>query len=364
MAPALSKEEALRRLHDKQVAYAEQIRETYAEAERVMIGKVARRIERGIDLSEGKGWAERKLAEVTALNRDIGVQVADLRKLDPKIEDAINAAYDDGADVAANELIAANLPDLHADIALARGAAARTLAAATVDALQSTHFRILRSTGDAYRSIVAEAAAQVTTGTQTRRQAAQAALNRFADAGISGFVDTAGRKWDMASYVETAVRSTVMQASNQGHIDKLAANDHDLVIVSAHGDCCPLCGPWENRVLSISGESTQFPSVATAEAAGLHHCNCRHVLDIYLPGYTRPRDEHPYDPEAYQERQKQRQIERGVRKWKRREVAAITDSEKTLAKAKVAEWQAGMRGFIKDTGRRRDYGRESVTRAR
>ena len=75
--------------------------------------------------------------------------------------------------------------------------------------------------------------------------------------------------------------------------------------------------------------------------------NCRHTLDLYVPGITRPREKASYEPEAYEALQKQRYMERGVRRWKRREAVAITPEEQRLTKAKRKEWQAGLRGHIK-----------------
>ncbi|MCK9570362.1 phage minor capsid protein [Candidatus Pacearchaeota archaeon] len=353
-------EARIRRLSDE---FAAEVRRIYAEAEYHLIEVVARRIERGIDTSSGLGWAERKLAEIQALNKEIGNQIADLRKLDPKIEEAVTAAYNAGADRAAAELIKAKLTDLFADISVSRGTAVKTLAKAIVDALESSHLGILRMTQDAYRKIISEAAGKTLSGAMTRRQAAQQALSRFADKGISGFIDKAGRRWDIASYAETATRSATAQAAIQGHVDKLSGSGHDLVIISDSPEECELCRPWEGKICSISGGDPKYPSLDTAIAEGLFHANCTHRTHLYVEGLTRPYT-NTENPEGYKEREQQRYIERGVRRWKNRQAAAITDDEKRLAGAKVKEWQSKMRGFIGDTGRRRDYDRESITRGR
>jgi hypothetical protein len=357
----MSRREAEAKLRAAQEMFTAEIRRVYSDAERRMLEKVTRRIERGIDTSV-PGWAERKLAEITALNKEIGVELRDLRKLDPKIEAAVKAAYDAGAGVAAADLVAANMTNA-AIGGLVRGAAVKTLAAATIGALDGTQLRILRSAQDAYRGVISEASAQVLTGVVTRRQAAQIALDRFADQGVSGFVDSAGRSWDLASYTEMAVRSATGQAAVQGHIDKLAANDRDLVIVSDNPDECEKCRPWEGQVLSVTGRTPGYPTVAEAREAGLFHPNCRHGLGIWIEGLTRPMKD-TADPVGYAERQQQRHNERMIRRWKNREAVAITDQAKRRAAAKIGFWQATQRDFIARTGRRRDYGRESVTRAR
>jgi hypothetical protein len=91
--------------------------------------------------------------------------------------------------------------------------------------------------------------------------------------------------------------------------------------------------------------------------------NCRHNLGIYIEGLTRPMKD-TADPVGYAERQQQRHNERMIRRWKNRSAVAITDQAKQKAASKVQFWQATQRDFIARTGRRRDYGRESVTRAR
>src|SRR5690606_32945934 len=54
---------------------------------------------------------------------------------------------------------------------------------------------ILRDALDAYRAVQAAAAGQVLTGAATRRDAAQAMWQRLTDRGITGFTDSAGRRW-------------------------------------------------------------------------------------------------------------------------------------------------------------------------
>ncbi|MCE5200830.1 MAG: phage minor capsid protein [Armatimonadota bacterium] len=333
---------AWERVYDSIDAYANEIGRVYAESERIMLEKVAKRLARGID---EPGWAEKKLAEVRALRRDISGEVADLAKQEAGIEDAINQAYDAGASEAIDELKQAKLKDMSAS-AFTRGNALKALVKETVGAVNSTHLRMLRVTQDIYRNAVAAGAAQVVNGTQTVREAVQGVLNQFADHGISGYRDSVGRWWNAQSYAEMAVRTAAGNAADQGHIDKLQANGQNLGIVSSHGNCCSLCAPWEGRVVSFSGESKKYPSLQTAIDAGLKHPSCRHTIGLYIEGVTRPHDV-PYDPEAYKARQQQRLNERQIRRWKRREAVAITPEEKKKAHVKVQQWQAAQREHIK-----------------
>jgi len=90
-------------------------------------------------------------------------------------------------------------------------------------------------------------------------------------------------------------------------------------------------------------------------------------VSVYVPGLTRvPERRRLANPEGYEKRQQQRYNERMIRKWKRREAAAITDEEREFARRKVREWQAIQRKHLALSGRefQRDYARESITRAR
>lgn len=345
--------------------FIQEIRRIYAEAEQIAIRAVAKRLARGIT---EPGWAEKKLAELHLLNRELQRDTAFLRRVPPEIEAQMQKAYEAGAGEGATWLKQANLLDPEASMAGQAGI--KALVRESALRIESANLQILRSSLDVYRRAVSAAAPQVLTGTQTARQAAQAAVNNWASKGITGFVDKAGRRWEISSYAEMSVRTSVIRSQVQGHLDKLSANDVDLVYVSNHPEECPLCRPWEGKVLSISGRSAGYPTVAQATHAGLFHANCTHAVNAYLPGYTKLPDREQdlgdgkTSAQRYDERQRQRYLERQIRLWKRREAAALTDTDAAMARRKVRQWQGEMRDFIADTGRRRDYGRESIKRAR
>jgi hypothetical protein len=126
---------------------------------------------------------------------------------------------------------------------------------------------------------------------------------------------------------------------------------------------CELCRPWEGKVLSSSGTTPGYPTVAEARDAGLFHPGCTHDLALYTPGLTRkPTDTD--NPAGYEERQQQRYIERGIRQWKKREAVAVTDEAKALATAKKREWSGRMKRFVAEKDRLRQRGRESIGSAR
>ncbi|MFE2075437.1 phage minor capsid protein [Streptomyces misionensis] len=127
------------------------------------------------------------------------------------------------------------------------------LAQETVDLLTDRHRSILRTVDDGYRGVVAEVTATPLLGTGSRRQATQDAMRRFADQGITTFRDRAGRRWQLTPYAEMAVRTSISCAAPEAHTRTLVEAGVDLVIVSDSPRECPLCLPWEGRLLSVGG---------------------------------------------------------------------------------------------------------------
>jgi hypothetical protein len=229
--------------------------------------------------------------------------------------------------------------------------------------LGGTHLRIVRQADDVYRQAVSRGVETVLTGSGTRIEGSQRVLNEFANRGVTGFVDKSGRSWSLRSYAEMATRTVSARARVDGTLNRFQQNGEDLVIVSSHAESCPICDPWEGRILSISGDDERYPSVSEAEADGLFHANCTHNTTLWVEGLT-TKPEPVNSTENYKERQQQRYNERQIRKWKRREVAAMTDDEAKKAKSYIRKWQVRQRELLEDTDRYRKYERESITQAR
>jgi hypothetical protein len=222
----------------------------------------------------------------------------------------------------------------------------------------ATHPLILRTTMDGYRSVIAETADQVLLGAQTRRQAAQAALTRFAARGITGFIDKAGKHWTLESYTEMAMRTSTGHAAVQGYSDRLAADGLDLVIVSDAPRECPLCRPHEGKVYSLTGAGG-YPSLESARSEGLFHPGCRHSVSLYQEGITRPMGD-VADPEGYEATTKLRYLERKVRESKRMEAAAMDDAARLKAMRRKRSYQAKIREHVSTTSAKRQPHRERL----
>ncbi len=345
---------------------ADEIRRIYAEAELRTIEKIANALEKGHDAPQ---WAQQKLNDLRRVKGEINDDViAYLKNSNPDVVDAIEEAYKKGQKSAVADLRRDNQRvEVSGTFSTHNRRAVRALAKETVNKLNSTHLRILRQADDVYRQAVAEAGSNIITGVETRREAAQRVLNKFANRGVTGFIDKAGRSWNLASYAEMSTRTASGRAAINGMADRLQENNRDLVIVSDHGGECELCRPWEREVLSLSGASNEYESLSTAEARGLFHPNCRHSINLYVPDLTEEVGNNQADStkEQYQARQQSRYNERKIRQWKRRKAAALDDEAEQKAQSKITEWQKRQREHIDENeDLKRKYSREQIDSAR
>lgn len=248
--------------------------------------------------------------------------------------------------------------------------AVEALARETITKVTRSHGGILRSVDDAFRAVIAEVSAPgVVTGSESTQAAVQRALNRFADRGITGFVDKAGRNWALDTYAEMATRTSAGRAMIDGRIEQYVDDGREFVVVSDSPQECKLCRPFEGKGLSLSGagvgsEYGGIEIVATlddARRAGLQHPSCTHDLRPIIPGLTK-RFASTEDPEGDKARQRQRQLEREIRKLKGREAVAIDPAERAAIKARRMETTKRLEAHIERNGLMRQRRREAARR--
>lgn len=229
---------------------------------------------------------------------------------------------------------------------------------------------VLRYVDDVYRQVIFKAQVYLDSGTMTLKQAVDMATKDFLDRGINCIEYSDGRRVNIASYAEMALRTASQRATFMADGEKRDRWGIHTIFVSAHANACDLCIPWQGKVLIDDVYSAgsrpkdgNYPLLSEAIEAGLLHPNCRHTLASYFPGITQlPKV--PDEAEArknYEAEQKQRYMERQVRKWKRREAGSLDPENQNAAKAKVREWQGKIREHLKENPQlRRDYWRERL----
>lgn len=233
---------------------------------------------------------------------------------------------------------------------------------------------ILRAPEDVYRIVTQQNVANALIRGEARQKTVQKALRDYAARGVTGFVDRAGREWNMTSYVDMSVRTAKLRAYREQHSATLQAMDLNLIQIHGGNDICDMCGPWTRKVISLDPtlgagnhrvESYDGSMVTVhidgtiddAIADGLEHPNCRCTRVAFIPGMT----ELPPEPNIDREREKAqdtlRGFERQVRSLKRQQMFSDDPSRE---RAKINQVQARIRELVKVTGIERNRAREQI----
>lgn len=219
-----------------------------------------------------------------------------------------------------------------------------------------------------------------TAGTETRQQMLAKAISHLADNGIYGFVDRAGRRWTPEAYVSMDVRTTCHNTAIESIKARQQDYGSDIFQISEHAGARPLCYPYQGKFYTWGSQGGTFTdgdgkrhtyrpisSTSYGKPAGIFGINCGHYPIPQISGVTIPQSRKiqnkAENDKEYQESQEQRLLERQIREAKRKEeafkAAGLTEAAEKQ-KGVIAERQAKMREFIKQTGRSRRYDREKV----
>jgi hypothetical protein len=88
------------------------------------------------------------------------------------------------------------------------------------------------------------------------------------------FIDKGGRKWTNGNYLNMLTRTTTARVARESYTDALVDEGFDLATIEGGGNPCPVCEAWRGRVISLTGKTPDYPTLADAEAAGVFHPNC------------------------------------------------------------------------------------------
>lgn len=199
---------------------------------------------------------------------------------------------------------------------------------------------------EAYRDCLDYAYMQVMTGAVDHNTAVRNATRRLTEGGLQ-FVDYAS---GVRCHADVAARRAVLTGLSQmtGKVSEhnAAELDTDIVEVDAHAGARPDHAQWQGRWYSLSGKSKKYPSLRDVTGygtvTGLKGANCRHDLypvieGICEPSYTEEElkniDPPPFEYNGktytyYEATQRQRAMERSMRKTKREILAADATDDK------------------------------------
>ena len=224
--------------------------------------------------------------------------------------------------------------------------------------------------GTIYEDIVKRADVMFQTGSYSIQQAVEKAAGEAAKAGLNCIEYADGRRVNIASYTEMALRTSARRAQMTAQGKKRDEWEEYLVISPTLHSTCDTCQPWQGKVLIddvfASGKPDgKHPLLSEAIEPPSHFLgpNCRHPLSTYFEGVTQIPEASPWDKTAanYQAEEQQRYFERKIREWKRRQAIATTDEAEAEAEGKVKEWQGRIRRHIHENPQlRRNPAREKL----
>ena len=208
-------------------------------------------------------------------------------------------------------------------------------------------------------------------GAESRQQAMKKCISEFNDRGIPAFVDKRGREWTPEAYVNMAMRSTSNTMAAEAQMARADDYGIDLIEVDSHSGARPKCAKDQGKIFDRSNKSTKYLHWNTSsygEPDGLLGINCGHHIYPYVEGVSIrrhfPTEDMDANDKLYRETQKQRALERDVRKQKRECMLydQIGDDEAFAdASVKLKSKEAKLKAYVNgnpDLHRRKD--REQV----
>lgn len=233
--------------------------------------------------------------------------------------------------------------------------------------LNKAQYSVLRKMDGVYRQTIFKSHMYLQNGVKTLPQAIDMATKDFLAKGIDSITYKNGARVNIASYAEMCLRTANHRATLLGEGKKRDEYGIHTVVVSAHANTCPKCEPWQGKVLidDVFSHGTKldgdYQLLSEAITAGLLHPNCRHSITTFFPGITNlPKV--PDGKEAiklYEAEQKQRYLERQIRKWKRIESGSVDARNVNNASNKVKYFKSELRKLLEDKKLlKRNYNRE------
>ena len=233
--------------------------------------------------------------------------------------------------------------------------------------LNKAQYSVLRKMDDVYRQTIFKSHMYLQNGVKTLPQAVDMATKDFLAKGIDSITYKNGARVNIASYAEMCLRTANHRATLLGEGKKRDEYGIHTVVVSAHANTCPKCEPWQGKVLidNVFSHGTKsdgdYPLLSEAISEGFLHPNCRHTVTTYFPSITKlPQKQDGKEAiKLYEAEQKQRYLERQIRKWKRIESGSVDARNVNNASNKVKYFKSELRKLLEDKKLlKRNYNRE------
>ena len=176
--------------------------------------------------------------------------------------------------------------------------------------MKTAQTAVLRYANDQYRRIIFQSQVAASSGAITYEKAVDMATRDFLKNGINCITYSNGAVHNIVSYADMAVRTASKRAYLMGEGQKRQEWGISTVILNKRFNACPLCMPFEGKVLIDdvwSGGTSKdgpYPLMSSAMAAGLYHPNCKDKHSTYFEGISsKPESRYYEEKPVIKERQ-------------------------------------------------------------
>lgn len=385
---------------------ADPVTQAYEDLESQIMQNIVRHVQNYGQLIDSDEWLMQKLAEIGKLNKEniqiiaraAGLNRQAVEDMCQQVADLVLSRVEPGMD----ELERAGVVEGAVPVEKSKNVqkAVNTVFQQAQDALNKCNTNMLYMAQDAYQQLVqgivdkaqeisrrqefldilGQHATAEAVGAESRGQAIRSVLRKFNERGIPAFVDKAGRKWTPEAYVSMTLRSTAENVATEAMFARMDDRNMHLIQVSSHAGARPKCARDQGKIFDRrngSGEVTAgngrkiryypWSSSSYGEPDGLFGINCGHHGTPFLPGISRqryfPTEDLEENDRLYKQMQKQRGLERDVRKQKRLcslydEIRDKESFEQAAVTLKARE--ARLASYTKQNGLTRRRDREQV----
>ena len=364
----------------------------FEQIEDELISSMTRNLKRHTveEVTEGYEWTQWQVLQLQALedykrraNARYGTKFS---SINDKIEKSITDSYTTAQTEQEKEILKRIRNDLPESSVTVQGMGSFTgeffktndrkldaLIKATTDDMQRAETAVLRMTNDKYRSIIFNAQVYANTGAGTYAKAVDMATKDFLSAGINCIEYKNGRRVNIRSYAEMALRTANKRAYLQGEGEMRKKWGIHTVILNKRTNACPKCAPFVGKVIVDDVWSGGTPEEATKSgyllmseciAQGLYHPNCRDSHTTYFGDVfdededeqteVTPNDEGAFTPEEqklneqlYEAEQRENYCDRQVQRFERL-------SEYSLDEGNIREYRARKRDWTEKLAQSHD----------
>jgi hypothetical protein len=216
--------------------------------------------------------------------------------------------------------------------------------------MKTAQTAVLRYTNDQYRKIIFQSQVAASSGALTYDKAVDMATSDFLKKGINCITYSNGAVHNIASYADMAVRTASKRAYLMGEGQKRQEWGISTVILNKRFNACPLCMPFEGKVLIDdvwSGGTSKdgpYPLMSSAMAAGLYHPNCKDKHSTYFEGISpKPESRFYEEKPIIKERQlienKLNHAKRQAKSYNRLAKNSLDAENQETYRARATEWR-------------------------